>query len=60
MPGSGLWLDGIESTVEIGVSIGVAFFPTDGETDEALLKTADTAMYEAKRSGNVCCFNRQP
>ncbi|PIE71593.1 MAG: GGDEF domain-containing response regulator [Deltaproteobacteria bacterium] len=33
------------------VSIGIAIYPQDGETGEALLKNADLAMYAAKRKG---------
>ena len=32
-------------------SIGISLFPRDGADAEALLKNADTAMYEAKRAG---------
>lgn len=32
-------------------SIGVAFYPADGETPETLLAKADSAMYQAKRLG---------
>ena len=32
-------------------SAGVAAFPGNGETPEALLRAADTALYEAKRAG---------
>jgi diguanylate cyclase (GGDEF)-like protein/PAS domain S-box-containing protein len=40
----------------IGVSIGVSFFPQDGESVEELLKQADAAMYRAKdQGGNVSC-----
>lgn len=46
----------------INASIGISIFPRDGTTAEALLKSADKAMYEAKRrnrgyefaSGCVC------
>lgn len=34
-----------------GVSIGVAFYPGDGDTPEELLQRADSALYDAKRSG---------
>jgi len=32
-------------------SIGIAVYPDDGETPEALLQAADTAMYAAKNAG---------
>jgi diguanylate cyclase (GGDEF)-like protein/PAS domain S-box-containing protein len=32
-------------------SVGIAHFPTDGTTQQALLKTSDTALYEAKNLG---------
>lgn len=32
-------------------AIGVALYPDDGETPEALLRAADTAMYQHKRTG---------
>ena len=34
-----------------GVSIGVAFYPGDGDTSDLLLQHADSALYEAKRNG---------
>jgi diguanylate cyclase (GGDEF)-like protein/PAS domain S-box-containing protein len=36
---------------QIGASIGIAVGPRDGDTAADLLKHADTAMYQAKRSG---------
>jgi diguanylate cyclase (GGDEF)-like protein len=36
---------------KITVSIGVAEFPTHGDTPEALLRSADAAMYDAKGQG---------
>ncbi|MGM0631669.1 MAG: GGDEF domain-containing protein, partial [Pseudomonadota bacterium] len=36
--------------VGIRVSIGTAVFPTDGDSPEALLETADSRMYRDKRS----------
>jgi len=37
--------------VHVGVSIGIAVFPHDGENTETLLKNADIAMYHAKKMG---------
>ncbi|NJJ38487.1 EAL domain-containing protein [Paenibacillus apii] len=40
-----------ESSVYISVSIGVSFYPADGNTTEEILKSADVAMYRAKEAG---------
>nr|WP_233493277.1 MULTISPECIES: diguanylate cyclase [unclassified Meiothermus] len=37
----------------LGVSIGLAAYPEDGTTPDALLVAADTRMYQAKASGSV-------
>jgi diguanylate cyclase (GGDEF)-like protein len=46
-------IDDQEPTLRLSVqaSIGVAVFPQHGQTAELLLKKADSAMYQAKRSG---------
>ena len=45
--------------IEIGVSIGIAVFPENGESAEELTVKADLAMYEAKNRGknNYCFFS---
>ena len=47
--------------LNITTSIGIALFPEDGKTLEALLKHADTAMYKAKTNGrnNFHFFTQQ-
>ena len=37
--------------IRISPSIGVALFPSDGATQDALYKSADLALYDAKREG---------
>lgn len=46
--------------IQISGSVGVAFYPYDATSQEGLLKAADHAMYEAKRSGrNQVMFAKQ-
>ncbi|KAB2951033.1 EAL domain-containing protein [Heliorestis acidaminivorans] len=40
-----------EHIFNISSSIGISMYPNDGEDIESLLRAADTAMYQAKRSG---------
>ncbi len=42
------------NTISIGMSIGASIYPDDGMTPEALIKSADTAMYRAKNRGKNC------
>jgi diguanylate cyclase (GGDEF)-like protein/PAS domain S-box-containing protein len=42
----------VESTdVRVSVSIGIALYPENGDTAEALIRSADKAMYRIKRQG---------
>ncbi|MEI9923348.1 MAG: GGDEF domain-containing protein [Bradyrhizobium sp.] len=42
------------AAARVGVSIGLASAPRDGETADELLSAADRAMYDAKRRGKGC------
>lgn len=41
----------VMTDVRATASLGLAFFPDDGDTSEALMRSSDTAMYMAKRDG---------
>jgi diguanylate cyclase (GGDEF)-like protein len=48
-------------TLKLSTSIGIALFPDDADNVEALIKAADSALYEAKRSGkNRVCSPSAP
>jgi diguanylate cyclase (GGDEF)-like protein/PAS domain S-box-containing protein len=40
-----------DATIQVTASFGVANFPEDGDTQDALIHAADTAMYSAKMAG---------
>lgn len=40
-----------DQTLNLGTSIGISVYPQNGETSEALIKSADIAMYKAKDEG---------
>jgi diguanylate cyclase (GGDEF)-like protein len=47
-----LALEGIpESDIDLSASVGIAFFPEDGEDPKTLMRSADDALYAAKRTG---------
>ncbi|WP_419785868.1 diguanylate cyclase [Pseudodesulfovibrio sp.] len=41
----------MEEELAVCVSIGIAFYPTDGNNMETIIQAADEAMYRAKRGG---------
>ena len=47
-------------TVNITTSAGVAIYPLHGEDADTLMKSADLALYEAKRTGKNCYSTAQP
>ena len=45
-------LEGLDESVVIGVSVGIAFYPEDGTDSHALLQSGDACMYQSKKRGN--------
>lgn len=40
----------LDTSVKVSLSVGIAIYPDNGEEQVTLLRAADTAMYQAKRS----------
>jgi diguanylate cyclase (GGDEF)-like protein len=49
-------IDAEGRSVVVGSSIGIAVYPSDGQTAEQLVRNADAALYQAKRQGSGHCF----
>lgn len=49
-------VNGNHISYNITLSIGIAIFPNDGETAEALIASADKAMYQAKKNKSGYAF----
>lgn len=47
-------LDGV--IVRVTASMGIALYPDDGLTDVELMRSADVAMYQAKKQHGTACF----
>ncbi len=41
------------NTLHVGLSIGIALYPRDGSTADELVRSADTALFEAKQERSV-------
>ncbi len=44
-----------DNKVHVGMSFGIALYPTDGDDAKTLLRNADSALYDAKAKGRGCC-----
>jgi diguanylate cyclase (GGDEF)-like protein len=47
-------LESHQQSARIGVSVGIAIYPTDGYDADALFRAADSAMYRVKQGGISC------
>lgn len=54
-----MYLQYLQQTVELSVSIGVASYPEHGPNFSSILKAADTALYRVKASGGDDFINYQ-
>ena len=51
--GNEAFIIGLEA-IQVTISIGIAHFPRDGQTPEAVMAAADRALYAAKAAGRNC------
>lgn len=49
-----------KDNIQVSASMGVSYFPQDGESFEVLYHKSDVALYEAKRSGRSCYMIYSP
>ena len=49
-------VDGLTIKISVSASVGISIFPEDGSTAEALIHSADKAMYQAKQTKNRYSF----
>ncbi len=54
-----MYLQYLQQTVELSVSIGVAYYPEHGPNFSSILKAADTALYKVKARGGDNYINYQ-
>ena len=52
----GVRVGGIQVDLSVGASIGIAIYPKDGTTAQALVNSADKAMYQAKQARSRFAF----
>ncbi|MCX6074044.1 MAG: EAL domain-containing protein [Campylobacterales bacterium] len=54
-------IETVSGALKLSVSIGITFYPDDGESGEILLKNADIALRRAKETGtsNYCFFTQE-
>lgn len=52
-------VDGLTTITRVSASVGISIFPKDGATADALIHSADKAMYQAKKSKNRHSFAQE-